>query len=83
MHRVDERNLRPILYTGPSYYAVVGVLLAVIGWGLYAYTQQLSQGLGVTGMNSPTYWGIYIVNFVFFVGLSAGGVIVASLVHAF
>lgn len=83
MQRVDERYLRPILSTGPAYYAVVGVLLAVLGWGLYAYARQLSQGLGVTGMNTPTYWGIYIVNFVFFVGLSAGGVIVASLVHAF
>ena len=83
MQRVDERYLRPILSTGPAYYTVVGVLLAVLGWGLYAYARQLSQGLGVTGMNTPTYWGIYIVNFVFFVGLSAGGVIVASLVHAF
>ncbi|HXH14020.1 MAG TPA: NrfD/PsrC family molybdoenzyme membrane anchor subunit [Alphaproteobacteria bacterium] len=83
MKRVADRQLQPLLDTGPAYYAVVGVLVALIAWGVYAYSRQLSEGLGVTGMNTPTYWGIYIVNFVFFVGLSAGGVFVASLVHAF
>jgi molybdopterin-containing oxidoreductase family membrane subunit len=83
MHRVADRQLQPLLAAGPAYYALVGVLVALIAWGVYAYTHQLSEGLGVTGMNTPTYWGFYIVNFVFFVGLSAGGVFVASLVHAF
>lgn len=83
MERIEERYLRPLLKTGPGYLLSVGTLLALIAWALYAYAQQLRIGLGVTGMNTPTYWGFYIVNFVFFIGLSAGGIIVASLVHAF
>lgn len=59
----------------------VGVLLTFIAFALYALSEQLTLGLGITGMTSPAYWGLYIVNFVFFVGLSAGGIIIASLVH--
>ncbi|MFN4218791.1 MAG: NrfD/PsrC family molybdoenzyme membrane anchor subunit [Candidatus Bipolaricaulia bacterium] len=79
-----EEHLRPLVRIGPGYLLGVSALLALIVWAVYVYvSQQLRYGLGVTGMNTPTYWGLYIVNFVFFVGLSAGGVIVASLVHAF
>lgn len=63
--------------------AVVVLLLVVVAAALVAYAQQVTTGLAVTGLNTPAYWGLYVVNFVFFIGLSAGGVIVASLVHAF
>lgn len=79
-----EGHLQPLQQIGLPYLLGVAALLTLIGFAVYVYlTQQLRYGLGVTGMNTPTYWGLYIVNFVFFVGLSAGGVIVASLVHAF
>lgn len=79
-----EDHLQPLQRLGLPYLLGVGALLTLIAYAVYIYlTQQLRWGLGVTGMNTPTYWGLYIVNFVFFVGLSAGGVIVASLVHAF
>lgn len=83
MGRPEEKYMQSLLHTGPKYYLTIGILGLIIIWALYAYIYQLIYGLGVTGMNTPTYWGFYIVNFVFFVGLSAGGVIVASLVHAF
>ncbi len=63
---------------------VVAVLLAmIVAAAIYTYGAQFSRGLGITGLNRPTFWGLYIVNFVFFVGLSAGGIIIASMVHAF
>lgn len=57
------------------------LLLGVAGLSTYAYINQLIYGLGVTAMNRPVFWGMYIVNFVFFVGVSAGGIAVASLVY--
>jgi molybdopterin-containing oxidoreductase family membrane subunit len=83
---MTEPRGAPVLITGPLGWkgrAAVGLLLAVLGGAALAYGTQVRTGLAVTGLNAPAYWGLYVVNFVFFIGLSAGGVIVASLVHAF
>lgn len=61
-------------------YAVLGTLTAV---GVACWAYQLACGLGVTGMSNANSWGAYIVMFMFFVGLSAGGLIVASSAHVF
>lgn len=56
----------------------IGVLVALIliGFGVWIY--QMSQGLQITHMRDNVIWGLYIITFMFFVGLSAGGLIVAS-----
>ena len=60
------------------------VVLAVIAAaGAAAWIYQTMFGLGVTGMNNGTSWGLYIAAFMFFVGLSAGGLIVASSASIF
>lgn len=55
--------------------------IALVGIGVYVY--QLMFGLGITGMNNSTSWGLYLTCFMFFVGLSAGGLIVASSASIF
>jgi len=83
MQLTARREFQPLTTFGPIYLVAVAVAVAVVGYALFIWAdRQLQTGLGVTGMNQPTYWGAYIVNFVFFVGLSAGGIIVSSLVHA-
>ena len=61
----------------------LGVLAALVVIGVAAYMYQLVNGLGVTGMSNSVSWGLYITCFMFFVGLSAGGLIVASSAHVF
>lgn len=56
-------------------------LLSLTGFGALGY--QLVNGLGVTGMNNSVSWGLYITMFMFFVGLSAGGLIVSSSATVF
>lgn len=56
-------------------------LLVLVGVGCWIY--QLVLGLNVTGMSNGTSWGLYITCFMFFVGLSAGGLIVASSASVF
>ena len=63
--------------------AAIGVLGALTAVGVAAWIYQLMGGLGVTGMNNGTSWGLYITCFMFFVGLSAGGLIVASSASVF
>lgn len=63
--------------------AAYGVLGALTIAGFCAWIYQLMGGLAVTGMNNGTSWGLYIACFMFFVGLSAGGLIVASSASVF
>ena len=43
-------------------------LIAIIAVGLYAFYLQLTQGHEITGMRDNVVWGVYIINFIFFVG---------------
>lgn len=63
--------------------AALGLLGALTLAGVGCWIYQLANGLGVTGMNNSTSWGLYIACFMFFVGLSAGGLIVASSASVF
>ena len=65
---------------GRGFLAVAGLLVL---WGLGAWIYQLTQGLIVTGMRDVVSWGLYIFTFAFLVGLSAGGLIVASAAEVF
>lgn len=58
--------------------AWVGLLIALMAVGVVAFGYQYVNGLAVTGMRNTVMWGQYILFFMFFVGLSAGGLIVAS-----
>ena len=66
---------------GYGFYALVGVLVAVIGWGAIAYTVQLRHGLGVTGLRDHVMWGLYITNFVFFIGISHAGTLISAILR--
>ncbi|WP_139652112.1 NrfD/PsrC family molybdoenzyme membrane anchor subunit [Raoultibacter phocaeensis] len=71
------------MQTSVKFKAAAGVLAVLTAAGIAAWIYQLVGGLGVTGMNNGTSWGLYITCFMFFVGLSAGGLIVASSASVF
>ena len=58
--------------------AWIALLLVLMAIGMGAFGYQFVNGLVVTGMRNIVMWGQYILFFMFFVGLSAGGLIVAS-----
>jgi Ni/Fe-hydrogenase subunit HybB-like protein len=80
-HGQDAVLFEPILHTGGRFYLTVGVLLAIIAMALCTYIYQLRQGLGVTGMNRPVMWGIFIINFVFFIGISHAGTLISAILR--
>ena len=59
----------------------VCAVLAVIGVALWGV--QLTGGMVQTAMRNLDSWGLYITMFMFFVGLSAGGLIISSVPKAF
>ncbi|MBI4769379.1 MAG: polysulfide reductase NrfD [Chloroflexi bacterium] len=83
---MDDREavlLKPIEKTGRGYYIAVSLLALILAWAAFAYTRQLVGGLGVTGLNTRVYWGLYITNFVFFIGISHAGTLVSAILRVF
>lgn len=79
--RLEGRVFSPLTATSRGYYLVVGLLLLIIAWGLFAYVIQLRDGLWVTGMRDRISWGIYIALFVFFIGVSMAGTMVSAVLR--
>lgn len=59
------------------------LLVVLILAGLGTWINQIIHGLVLTDMRNITSWGLYIVSFMFFVGLSAGGLIMSSAARVF
>jgi len=78
---LEKDLLKPIVFTGKKFYLTVGILLAVIIIGVFAWITQIRNGLGVTGLNRPVYWGFYITNFVFFIGISHAGTLISAILR--
>src|SRR3972149_6560699 len=77
----DQVLLNPILKTGKGFYLAAAILLAITGGAAFAYFKQFVLGLGVTGLSRPVYWGIYITNFVFFIGISHAGTLISAILR--
>jgi len=78
----DENDLfRSIEETGPGFYWMVGILVFIIIFALYTFANQVFVGLGVTGLGQPVSWGFYIVNFVFFIGISHAGTLISAILR--
>ncbi len=60
----------------------IGVSAALVVAGLALWAVQLSGGMVQTAMRNLDSWGLYITGFMFFVGLSAGGLIISSVPKA-
>lgn len=67
---------------GTLYRGWILLLLIVIGGGVVLYSQQLQQGLVVTGMSDQVSWGFYISNFAFLVGIAAAAVLLVIPAYA-
>jgi Ni/Fe-hydrogenase subunit HybB-like protein len=77
----DETLFRPIEHTGRRFYLTVGALSAIVLFAVVMYVRQFALGLQVTGMMQPVTWGFYIVNFVFFIGISHAGTLISAILR--
>jgi|GEM_PF-111345 len=77
----EEILFKPIERTGRGFYISAAILGIVVIWAFYAYITQLRGGLGVTGLNRPVFWGFYITNFVFFIGISHAGTLISAILR--
>ncbi len=61
-------------------FLVIGLAL-IVAWAVIAYIHQLRVGLAATAMSDYFSWGVYIVNFVFFIGISMAGSLISAMLR--
>ncbi len=69
---------------GLLYWALVG--LFATGFGVFlvgAWAWQIYKGMGVDGINNPVSWGVFITNFVFWVGIAHSGTLISAVLFLF
>jgi len=77
---VNADVVRTMTETGRLYYIFLFLSMAgvVVLWGLpWAY--QIYTGQGVTGLQTPAFWGIYLANFIFWIGISHSGTLLSAI----
>jgi molybdopterin-containing oxidoreductase family membrane subunit len=78
---LERAVLNPLRQTTMQFYLVFGILGLVSLWGAASLIRQWVLGLGVTGLGRPVYWGIYLTNFVFFIGISHAGTLISAILR--
>ena len=70
--------------TSWKFWVVLGILvLLVAGCFFYAWGYLIAEGLGVAGVMRPSYWGIFLVNTVFWIGISHAGTFISAILRVF
>ncbi|MDH3402688.1 MAG: polysulfide reductase NrfD [Acidobacteriota bacterium] len=78
---VDGDLLRSIEQSGVGFRVATTVLGLTVLTAWVLFSRQILEGLGVTGLNQPVAWGFYIVNFVFFIGISHAGTLISAILR--
>jgi len=78
---LDKRIIATMHRTTWRFWVATAALLAFVATGAFAYIHQITVGLADTGMNRPLYWGVYMANFVFFIGISHAGTLISAILR--
>jgi len=79
--QVREDLLRPVFHTSRRFYLLVFLLIVIGLPGLIAFAYQIHGGMGVSGLTRPIFWGIYVTNFVFWIGISHAGTLISAILR--
>ena len=80
-NKLTNDLLRPLQQTSWTFYLLVVVLGSVVAAGLCSWFYQMYWGFGVTGIRSPVFWGFFITDFVFWIGISHAGTLISAILR--
>lgn len=83
---LDQRNpeeanryvLDPMYRTTRWFWVLLVILGGALAMELGTWTFQMIWGMGVTGLNRPVMWALYIVDFVYFIGIGHAGTFISA-----
>ena len=64
---------------GKKWFMCIAVSLTALAMGMYALFIQVTGGLEISGISHPIGWGVYITDFVFWVGIAHAGTLISAV----
>jgi molybdopterin-containing oxidoreductase family membrane subunit len=79
--QINEDLLRPLEGASGRYLTVLAFFAGIVIAAFCAFGWQIYGGIGVAGIQRPVFWGFYITNFVFWIGLSHAGTLISAILR--
>jgi len=80
---ITEAVIRPIGSPSIWWYVSLVLTLWMIIVGAISWGYQIYRGMGVTGMQHPMMWAVYITNFVWWIALAHSGTFISAILYLF
>ncbi len=81
--RIEDAVLAAHGRPGPGYLALLALAAAAAAFGGWCWSLLIRKGLWLTGLNRPVAWGVFIVDFVFWVGIAHSGTLLSAILFLF
>ncbi|MBW2419370.1 MAG: polysulfide reductase NrfD [Deltaproteobacteria bacterium] len=65
------------------WFALLALALLGVGQAAAVLAYQTYEGLGVAGYQAPVFWGVYIITFVFWIGIGHAGTLISAILFLF
>lgn len=62
-------------------FVALSLFVVVALFGLWGW--MIAKGIGLEGVNRPSYWGLFLVNTVFWIGISHAGTFISAILRVF
>ncbi len=80
--QVDDEILAT-LRPSPKWFMGLGIAILAMLTGASAWIFQIYWGLGNSGYVPPVMWGVYIITFVFWIGIGHAGTLISAILYLF
>ena len=81
---MNDMVMESMHVTSWKFWVVLGILVFLVATCFfYAWGYMIAEGLGVAGVMRPAYWGVFLVNTVFWIGISHAGTFISAILRVF
>ena len=78
---INDDLLNSLEPPGKSWWFSLMIILGMLGMGIFALAYQIQHGMELSGIAHPIGWGVYITDFVFWVGIGHAGTLISAVLY--
>jgi molybdopterin-containing oxidoreductase family membrane subunit len=79
--KINEDIIETLSTKPKIYWVFLGFFFSLFIAGMVCWAYMIINGLGVAGITHPVGWGVFIVTFVFWVGIAHSGTLISAILY--